>query len=644
MKNIFLILFLLGNFLFFNLPKEVLAVCPGNSIPYTKGKCTNTKIPNTGEWVGICTTVWSSATCSVDTVDGCAAIIPVISCRYLSSGLCTTDTASGHQEACCTKIDGINGSCGSSNGGTFTVAPFSGLCSAGWVSWIDQIGTDGVYNWRCGGTLGSCGGAIGTPVNCWANNDSAPSFSSLILKTYDGDIVTAETGSRNQICQSIFKQDTVNPNGVQFVVTGADTQGIGDIGTMQVRLKNISNIYTFDPVASINGVATISVDLNASGVIDGTYNIEVLINDIGGILNSGWIDTGRDFKNWNCEVTVSGGFYDGSAGENCPNFNTNFATNINFSSLSFTSPSSGLSSIMSVSNNTYTSGSNPLIWGTSSYQAIFNNNLAVSDKSLRLVDIGIGTTSCSSTLNFDLDSNIVDPYVATPILRADFSGTISQNGWFQTIDGGVLGKSTISNFVPTTCGLAINGCVEATAIRGLVAAPSINGFANVDYSSPDNWYSNQDLISKINFFEKYKKITGIGTTLIEGDLSDSSVINNTDGLLMVNGDVNITQNKTTVVGNFSMIVASGDIIIDPSVSQFDGILVASNIDIGGSSAAQLTINGSLYGTDQVSITRSYIDKMDNNDAPAVLVRFRPDFIFNMPSSMAKNVVEWRWGN
>lgn len=644
MKKIFLILFLLSSFLFFNLSKEVLAVCPGNSVPYTRGKCTNV-YDDSGVLVGSCSTVWSSATCSVDTVDGCAAIIPVVSCVYLSNGKCTTQTASGHQEACCTKIDGINGSCGSSNGGTFTVAPFSGLCSAGWVSWIDQIGTDGVYNWSCGGTLGSCGGAIGTPVNCWANNDSAPSFSSLILKTYDGDIVTVETGSRNQICQSIFKQDTVNPNGVQFVVTGADTQGIGDIGTMQVRLKNISNIYTFDPVASINGVATISVDLNASGVIDGTYNIEVLINDIGGILNSGWIDTGRDFKNWNCEVAVSGGFYEGSSEIFCPNYGTNLATNINFTSLSFTSPTSGLSSSMTVSGDvTYTDGSNPLIWGTTGYQTIFNSSLSVTDKSLRLIDLGIGTTNCSSTLNFNLDSNIVDPYVDNPQIRADFSGTVSQNGWFQTVDGGVLSKTNISNFVPTTCGASSNGCVEATSIRGLVAAPSINGFANVDYSSPDNWYSNQDLISRINFFEKYKKITGVGTTLIEGDLNDSSIINNTDGLLMVNGDVNITQNKITSVGNFSMIVASGDIIIDPSVSQFDGILVASNIDIGGSSAAQLTINGSLYGTDQISITRSYIDKMDNNDSPAVLVRFRPDFIFNMPSSMAKNVVEWRWGN
>ncbi|MPN28114.1 hypothetical protein SDC9_175553 [bioreactor metagenome] len=93
-----------------------------------------------------------------------------------------------------------------------------------------------------------------------------------------------------------------------------------------------------------------------------------------------------------------------------------------------------------------------------------------------------------------------------------------------------------------------------------------------------------------------------------------------------------------------MIVASGDINIDAGVTQFDGILVGNNINIGGTSADQLVINGSLYGTNLVNITRSYTDKLDNNESPAVVINFRPDFIFNMPSSMAKSVIDWKWGN
>jgi len=636
-----LLTWFLLNFLFLFIGNKIVfgAICIGSgTYSYTTSNC-GWKItgyycrsPAAAPQSANYTCSWNNGSCGYYKKDSCwcAAPGPLSCITGCYSGVDPYWSTSG-----CKVCTPVNGACGSANGGAFDTTPTTDLCLTGTASVVTLSGT--TYTWTC---TGSCTGSTAT---CSASNDAAPTFSSLTLKTYDGDVVAAETGSRNQICQSIFRQDTVNKNGVQFIVTATNPLGVGNIGTIQARLRNTTNTYTFNPVASVNGVATIPVDLNASGVATGTYNIEVLINDVGSTLNSGWIDTGRDFKNWDCKVAITGNFYDGSTGENCPNFSTNLATDINFSSLSFNSPSSGLSSNMSVNGSTYTSGSNPLIWGTSSYQAIFNSDLSASDKSLRLIDMGIGTTSCNSTLNFDLDSNIVDPYDTTPTLRADFSGMVSQNSWFQAIDGGVFGKSTITNFVPTTCGLSTNGCIEATSVGGLVAAPTINGFDNVNYSTPDNWYTNTNTVNQIDFFGKYKNITGVGTTLINGDLSDSNIINN-DGLLIVDGDVNISQNKTTSVGNFSMIVASGNITIDPSVTRFDGILAGNNIDIGGSSATQLTINGSLYGTNQVNITRSYVDKIDNNDSPAVEIQYRPDFIFNMPTSMAKNVVEWKWGN
>ena len=111
-------------------------------------------------------------------------------------------------------------------------------------------------------------------------------------------------------------------------------------------------------------------------------------------------------------------------------------------------------------------------------------------------------------------------------------------------------------------------------------------------------------------------------------------------ILMPMVNVNITQNKTTPI---SMIVAKGDITIDESVTRVDGILVGNNINIGGS-GAQLVINGSLYGTNLVNITRSYANKVNNNTSPAVLINYKPDFMFNMPSSMNKSITNWKWGN
>jgi len=548
----------------------------------------------------------------------------------------------------CTSVDGTNGVCGSANGGTYEIYPTSNLCSAGTAVAIDSAGTDGVFNWNCNGSAGSCGGDNGSTANCLAYRDNEPTLLSLELKTYDGDTVEVETGDRNQICQPIFKQDTVNPSGIQFIVTGSDVQGTSDIGTMQIRLRNTTNTYTFDPVASVDGVATIPVDLSASGVTNGTYNIEVLINDATSGVTASWIDTNRDFKYWDCKVSVSGGLYDGSLGEICPNFSSTLVAGVNFTSLSFTSPLTGLSSNMTINgDSTYISSSDSLIWGTSGYKAILNNGLNMSDLSLRLIDSGVGTTSCSSTLNFDLDADLVDPYATDPSLIADFSGMVSQDSWFQTVNGGVLSKSTITNYVSLTCDL-LDGCTPGMSIDGLVAAPTINSTTGISYSYPNDWHVSKNISSKINYFEKYKKISGIGTTLIEGDLNDSNVINNTDGLLMVNGNVVISQNKINdwVLNSnyFFMIVASGDITIDPSVNNFDGILAGNNINIGGTSTDQLNIRGSLYGTNNVNITRSYTDKINNNDSPAVVVSFRPSYIFNMPSSMVKSVVDWKWGN
>lgn len=636
---------------FFTNIKNVYAVCSGSAganivswdfepVHNYLGVLVGCNCANNGSsyFTGACSMY--SDTCAASLGGGVYAAY----CNNGTNGNSCTRVTTLYTSGCvtCSPSSGSNGSCGSASGGTYETYPTSGLCNSGSASWIDSTGTDGFFDWSCSGSAGSCGGSSGSSVNCSAYKDNAPVLASLVLKTYDGDTVAAETGDRNQICQSIFKQDTVNPNGVQFVVTGSDVQGTVDIGNIQVRLRNASNTYTFAAVASTDGVATIPVDLSASGVSNGTYNIEVLINDITSGVSAAWIDTNRDFKYWDCKVSVSGGLYEGTSDIVCPNFNSTLVNGVNFTSLTFVSSTDGLSSNMTVnSDSTYTSGSDYLIWGTSDYQAIFNNKIAVSNISLRLVDMGTGTTNCSP-LDFDLTANVVDPYANTPQLKADFSGISSQDAWFQTVDGGVLSKSIITNYVPITCSLSTTGsCVDATAINGLVAAPTLNSIEGVPYSSPNDWYIKLSLTNKINYFEKYKTMTGVGATLIEGNLSDSDVINNTSGLLMVNGNVNITQNKTTPI---SMIVAKGDITIDESVTRVDGILVGNNINIGGSGVSQLVINGSLYGTNLVNITRSYANKVSNNTSPAVLINYKPDFMFNMPSSMNKSITNWKWGN
>lgn len=59
----------------------------------------------------------------------------------------------------------INGVCGASNAGTFTVTPANALCSAGTAS---QVSGSGPWNWNCGGIFG------GSTQSCSANIQSYP--------------------------------------------------------------------------------------------------------------------------------------------------------------------------------------------------------------------------------------------------------------------------------------------------------------------------------------------------------------------------------------------------------------------------------------------------------------------------------------
>ena len=93
-----------------------------------------------------------------------------------------------------------------------------------------------------------------------------------------------------------------------------------------------------------------------------------------------------------------------------------------------------------------------------------------------------------------------------------------------------------------------------------------------------------------------------------------------------------------------MVIVSGGITVEAGVNQLDGIYVADGgINIGGNSNTQLVVNGILYSVKEknVRINRSYTVKEDNNASPAVAVKYRPDFIFNMPGKLTKLLSGWR---
>jgi len=91
-----------------------------------------------------------------------------------------------------------------------------------------------------------------------------------------------------------------------------------------------------------------------------------------------------------------------------------------------------------------------------------------------------------------------------------------------------------------------------------------------------------------------------------------------------------------------MVVVSGNININPTVTGLDGIYIADgNISVGGTNSVPLTINGMLYAGENIHLLRSFTDKTTNNTTPAVKVNYTPGLIFNLPPEITKILSGWR---
>ena len=534
-------------------------------------------------------------------------------------------------------VTGTTGNCGGSNGGSFTVAsPPTNLCASGTASGVSFNGT--TYSWTCAGTAGDCGGASGSTVNCSAIRNLPPTFSSIVLKNDVGTAVAAEGGNVNQICQTEF-------NGVRtfnLTVNATDPNGVGTISDIQLRWNGIN----FARTGLANGVATFNHTFAAGENTTGATDFQVYISD--GVNATGWITTGRSLKVWNCNVTTTGRLYDGGASGSCnvPADYITPATATNFNTLDFTdSPTVNMGRI---SENEYNGN---LTWGKV-YTTIFNSDLAmqISGSGVKTTDVSAGTSYCPNSVAITLNNAVLNPYSASPTLRVDFSGAVDQDSWYQTLGGGLLTNSRIVNRVPVTCttancAMAINNGINT---NGIVASPTINNTGNsgVNKGNPNNWWVTKPLVSTSKsdytyFLNQYFWKSGIGTTL-NGDKNLSDI--GATGVVFVNGNLTINTNNSVPVGTFLMMVASGNITIDQSVTNIGGVFVSKNFNIGGSNATALTINGMIKATENLKISRTFVNKRDNNTAPAVNFVYRPDFVFNIPKEIGKQLVKWQWGN
>jgi hypothetical protein len=529
----------------------------------------------------------------------------------------------------------INGSCGAAQGGEYgSSKPSTDLCYYGTPS---SVTNDGIrWNWTCTGTSSGGCATPGTTATCWASSNRAPIISSLDIKNDAGSIVPPESGSRNQICQTVFN----NSRRVYFVVNASDPDGNSTI-------ENVTLTWNGQTIPRISNIG-------ASTVFGGyfpanwannptTSGLIAIVTDVGGLSD---VDGTRLFRFWNCNVSVSGSIYDSTddGGPNCPTVGfTKLAPkdDLNFKSLAFVKGGVGVSMSVNSDGVSYTNGSNYLAWGVDGYVPVFNSDVSFTNKSMRSKPTTVSNWDC----NWYLDTTKADGYADNPTITADFSGIVVQSPWWQTNEGGAISNTEAIGKIPVTC----SDATCKISRNALLSAPLISNATNKSLTDSQLWYYNGSgaKLVEVNsnygyFYDKYLVKKGQGTTLATGDRKMSD-ITNTSGIYFVDGNFNIDTNKVTNDA-FFMVIVKGDITVDQAVVRVDGIYVANNITASGISDNQLVFNGSLFASSAVNFSRDYSNRLLNNASPSVIVNYNPKLIFELPGSLAKILVNWQWGN
>ena len=504
---------------------------------------------------------------------------------------------------------------------------------------------NGIYHWRVRAVNSTCAsvGVSTTYYGDWSEYgyfvlNSLPEYETLIVENSVGTPVstTDNLSGRlgNHICQSDFTSDKK----VVFVVSGSDPDGVADITSIELKLGNNS----YGPVVPTNGVATFIFQYGSPS--DANYQISARINDKNSG-TSGWIDTNHSFKFWDCKVSVNGTFYDGTDGISCPT--TGFATIapedvLNLTDFIFTNNNISTSMTINSPANTYSSGSNKLIWGLT-YGFSFNTDCSISSTTLRFKDSLASNWQCYNALY----TNEANAYDNNPSIIADFSGTLIQDPWWQAQNGGVISNVGVTGEVPVTC--TANNC--KISFGGLAAAPSINNVGK-SLDNSQTWYYS-DVLAKLAdyntnydyFYSQYFVKKGVGTTLAGKTINNISDLgSDTNNIYFINGDLIINGDILKGINKFLMIIVKGNITVNQNVNTVDGIFVANNINASGSNATALTFNGSLYASNSVTFSRDFDTRLNNNTNPAVVVKYDPELIFNLPGDVAKVLTNWQWGN
>jgi hypothetical protein len=252
--------------------------------------------------------------------------------------------------------------------------------------------------------------------------------------------------------------------------------------------------------------------------------------------------------------------------------------------------------------------------------------------------------------------------------------------WWQAKDGDITTSGDITSFIPNT---ATNSQLVLDGDGGFPGVPLFGGSLSLGFGtvSSKNWEANTTYAAGYTNYEILARqipstvtFNTIANQSIEGtDLTSGGTATNGyywykyDGgvsgldltiasnitlgtrkvvLLVENADIYLNGNVSLTDGSGFMAVlvgeqsdgTKGNIYINPTVTDLEGIFLSDNAFLTGAGTTQLTIRGSVAALGGISMQRNLTD---NSNTPSEYFEFAPDQLLLFPPQLNTKQYNWK---
>jgi len=230
-------------------------------------------------------------------------------------------------------------------------------------------------------------------------------------------------------------------------------------------------------------------------------------------------------------------------------------------------------------------------------------------------------------------------------------------GWFQTKEGDVHSGGSINSPIPSTATNPYFSLHDSGETSGVISYGGGSAFFDEGEISPEDDWLAKDSFSKRKFDYFYQLLGSPEANWDGGSFPNSSGIyyrgeglsitvgrenvpNGRKLVILVDGDVTITDKVTVVPGGSLVLISSGNINVNGSVGRLEGIYLADGTFSTGDEDNQLTAEG-VFIAQEFALERGSPGDPWYDTEPYEVFYYRPDLVINSHPKIWTATYTWQ---